>query len=148
MRAELEKRPVMVRRVQANITGARGGDEKHCWAYLGYSFRGGPFKDALIKFGVDPRSDPRYREYQTITLHIPDSMHRNRLLRLSNRAKLKFAGLDTHIFDGNEWFDDGKVFQLCDVTDPLLRSIIENATVVKEFDVSEYHPMFSHLAYH
>jgi general transcription factor 3C polypeptide 5 (transcription factor C subunit 1) len=137
MRAELEKRPVMVRRVQKNITGARGGDEKHCWAYLGYTFRGGPFKDALIKFGVDPRSDPKYREYQTFTLQIPDIVPRGKMARPVDRTAIKFAGMDTHIFDGTEWFDDGKVFQLCDVTDPLLRGIIEKAPPVEDFDVSE-----------
>jgi general transcription factor 3C polypeptide 5 (transcription factor C subunit 1) len=136
LRVELERRPVMVRRVQVNFSGARGGDEKFAWAYLGYTFREGPFKDALVKFGVDPRSDPKYREYQTFSLQIPEMEKRTRLLRIQGGQK-SLGRQDTHIFDGNEWFTDGKVWQVCDMQDPVLRRIIENATVSEEYEVSD-----------
>ena len=44
--------------------------------------------------------------------------------------------LTSDVVRSSLWFEDGKVFQLCDVTDPLLRDIIAKAIPVEEFDVS------------
>jgi general transcription factor 3C polypeptide 5 (transcription factor C subunit 1) len=145
LRVELERRPVMVRRVQVNFSGARGGEEKYAWAYLGYTFREGPFKDALVKFGVDPRSHPKYREYQTFSLQIPEVEKRTRLLRLQGVRKGLLGRQDTHIFDGNEFFTDGKVWQVCDMRDPVLRRIIKNATVSEEYEVSDHTQIYTIL---
>ncbi len=33
---------------------------------MSYSFRNGPYRFVRIKFGVDPRVDPKYRFFQTL----------------------------------------------------------------------------------
>ncbi|EYE92833.1 transcription factor TFIIIC subunit TFC1 [Aspergillus ruber CBS 135680] len=38
---------------------------KHAVPYVGYIFRSGPWRDAIVKHGHDPRSSPDYRIYQT-----------------------------------------------------------------------------------
>ena len=72
LRALLEERPVIVKRAQENIVRPR--NEYHLrstWPYVGYMFRVGPFRDSIIKYGVDPRSDIKYRKYQTLIFQLP-----------------------------------------------------------------------------
>lgn len=137
LRLALRTRPVMSRRVQmALIQPANEDVLKRCWAYLGYMFRSGPFKDVLIAFGVDPRSDPKYRIYQSVSIQIPDS----------NPSRTKWFGeedvdgeqgpKESYIFDGAGVYVDGRVWQVCDVTDPQLKGYLDLAAVAKEFDVS------------
>lgn len=38
---------------------------RHAIPYVGYIFRSGPWRDAIVKLGHDPRSSPDYRIYQT-----------------------------------------------------------------------------------
>ena len=38
--------------------------------YCGYMFTGGPWKRALISFGVDPRTISEYRFYQTLIFNM------------------------------------------------------------------------------
>lgn len=38
---------------------------RHAIPYVGYIFRSGPWRDAIVKLGRDPRSSPDYRIYQT-----------------------------------------------------------------------------------
>jgi general transcription factor 3C polypeptide 5 (transcription factor C subunit 1) len=103
------------------------------WAYLGYMFKSGPFKDTLIKFGVDPRTDPKYREYQSIAIQVPESEHGNRTRY--GRAENDTKRPKTYIFDGKGVYVDGKVWQACDISDPLLRRLIKDAKVAEEYEV-------------
>jgi general transcription factor 3C polypeptide 5 (transcription factor C subunit 1) len=41
---------------------------------------------------------------------------------------------DSHVFDGERLYRDGKTWQICDVTDPLLRSIIDEAPLREDCD--------------
>ncbi|KAF2841279.1 hypothetical protein M501DRAFT_1055417 [Patellaria atrata CBS 101060] len=67
LRAALDARPIMTRRVIHNLLGRDVEYElKQAYAYVGYVFSAGPWREALVKFGVDPRSDPKYLAYQTI----------------------------------------------------------------------------------
>ncbi|PWY92153.1 hypothetical protein BO70DRAFT_424900 [Aspergillus heteromorphus CBS 117.55] len=43
---------------------------RHAIPYVGYIFRSGPWRDAIIKFGHDPRTSPDYRVYQTTMFRI------------------------------------------------------------------------------
>jgi general transcription factor 3C polypeptide 5 (transcription factor C subunit 1) len=138
LRTALKSRPVMSRRVQ-NALGKPATDDvlKRCWAYLGYMFRTGPFKDVLIAFGIDPRSDPKYRVYQSISIQIPEGRN--------NKERFGEGNLNTdedrpktYIFDGKGVYIDGRVWQVCDVTDPVLKNYMEQVSVTDEFDVCEY----------
>lgn len=126
------ERPIATRRVLLNHVGQNYGNElKHVFQYCGYYFRSGPWRDALIPFGVDPRTDPKYRVYQTMTFKIivrgkenepEDRTKWNRSVRLNPTDAPDNM---THIFDGTRVTPDAKVWQACDVTDPLLRSILD-----------------------
>lgn len=130
-RQYLQKRPITTRRVLLNELGREiEYDLKYAIQYCGYVWRSGPWRDALVAFGVDPRSDPKYRIYQTLVFKITfrgdnrDTTKWNRSIRATvgwgenqNRT--------THVFDGFDIFPDGKVWQVCDIVDPQLRSILD-----------------------
>ncbi|KAH8805962.1 RNA polymerase III transcription factor IIIC subunit-domain-containing protein [Xylogone sp. PMI_703] len=132
----LEERPIWTRRALANRVGDVPGIYlfKIALQYIGYQFRAGPFRDAVIKYGVDPRTDPKYRIYQTLFFKVYDDEERApgtpwQDIR-SEYKRRAFQGLDNttnHIFDGKTFTLDGKVWQACDITDPLLANLIATA---------------------
>lgn len=164
MRLAMEERPIWTRRSMWNRLGHKfaslpksGSLVKHCLQYAGYQFKGGPWRDALVKYGVDPRSDPKYRIYQTLIF----KLNKTRLgsvgrswqavrrveAGISNFGQYwkelgsEDSSLETHIFNGKAFSTDGKVWQVCDITDPLLASLFANAEVRPECDneVSGYY---------
>lgn len=147
-RALMEKRPIMTRRVALNhFSRDIEYTLKYAFQYLGYMFRSGPWREAIIKFGVDPRSDPKYRIYQTMTYKIATRgadaaesakwvegrVKYVRSLAVSGQKNLK----DTHVFDGTKIQLDGKTWQVCDVTDPLLRSLLDTDNIRSECDAHQ-----------
>jgi len=145
LRDELRKRPLMQRRVYFNIFGGQFEFElKQAAAYCGYTFASGPFKDVLIAFGVDPRKDPKYRIYQAVSFqignegaHAPDDPGAHMAKRGGKRVFSRKATVKgTHIFDGTKLYTDGKVWQVCDITDPFLKELLATKELRKDCDVS------------
>ncbi|KAK4230446.1 RNA polymerase III transcription factor IIIC subunit-domain-containing protein [Podospora fimiseda] len=158
MQLAMEERPIWTRRSMWNRLGHKfaelpknGGLVRHCLQYAGYQFKGGPWRDALVKYGLDPRSDPKYRIYQTLIF----KLHKTRIGTVGRswqavrRNEISVANfgkawddlgegddklLRTHIFNGKSFSTDGKVWQVCDITDPLLASLFSNAEVRSECD--------------
>ncbi|KAL2135396.1 hypothetical protein VTI74DRAFT_8629 [Chaetomium olivicolor] len=159
MRLAMDERPIWTRRSMWNRLGAKfaelpknGGLVRHCLQYAGYQFKGGPWRDALVRYGLDPRTDPKYRVYQTLIF----KLHKTRIgsvgrswqavrrkeISVSNFGKAwqdlegaDEAMLRTHIFNGESFSTDGKVWQVCDITDPLLAKLFADAEIRKECDV-------------
>ena len=167
MRTAMEERPIWTRRGMWNRLAAKfeaiedpkkgalgprsGALIKHCLPFVGYQFKGGPWRDAMVRYGVDPRSDPQYRIYQTLIF----KLHKTRMGNVGSswqavrRAEVavtnygKFwedkrknnAPRDTHIFDGDSYNTDGKVWQVCDITDPLLKRLFDQAQVRPDVDI-------------
>ncbi|KAK0651826.1 RNA polymerase III transcription factor IIIC subunit-domain-containing protein [Cercophora newfieldiana] len=158
MRLAMEERPIWTRRSMWNRLGSKfaslpksGSLVRHCLQYAGYQFKGGPWRDALVKYGLDPRSDPKYRIYQTLIF----KLHKTRIgsvgrswqaVRRNELGVTNFgrywremgdekAPLDTHIFNGEAFSTDGKVWQVCDITDPLLAKLFAGAEVRTDCDV-------------
>ncbi|KAK4166696.1 putative transcription factor tau subunit sfc1 [Cladorrhinum sp. PSN259] len=158
MRLAMEERPIWTRRSMWNRLGHKfaelpknGGLVRHCLQYAGYQFKGGPWRDALVKYGLDPRSDSKYRVYQTLIF----KLHKTRIGTVGrswqavrrNETGVSNYGkhwddmgngddrwLNTHIFNGQSFSTDGKVWQVCDITDPLLETLFKNAEVRSECD--------------
>ncbi|PWY66662.1 hypothetical protein BO83DRAFT_439900 [Aspergillus eucalypticola CBS 122712] len=123
---------------------------RHAIPYVGYIFRSGPWRDAIIKYGHDPRTDPSYRIYQTAMFRIlPREAEVARDGYTGRRHAVARAGevpqyLDethhqhpdqptetqqlpttTHLFTGCLPLPrDGRMWMFCDVTDPTLRRIL------------------------
>jgi general transcription factor 3C polypeptide 5 (transcription factor C subunit 1) len=144
-REELEKRPIMAKRVQVNLIANSDHVLRRAWSYVGYMFSAGPFRDAIIKFGVDPRKDPACAKYQTLWFQLPGETGYGRSKGVENipsrlngklrTPRIRAKSKDSHIFDGETLYRDGKTWQICDITDPLLKGFIDNAPLRDECDV-------------
>jgi general transcription factor 3C polypeptide 5 (transcription factor C subunit 1) len=98
-------------------------------SHVAFSFRSGPWRDTVCAFGVDPRSDPKYRIYQSMmtlrrqgrtddTIDDDDPWDGRRIWKRSEDPQ-------SHIFSGQgKIHPDGKIWQVCDIVDPQLVSII------------------------
>ncbi|KAK1145097.1 tau 95 subunit of transcription factor TFIIIC [Aspergillus melleus] len=136
-----QDRPAWTRRgLRNNITSSEQRYLlRYAVPYVGYIFRSGPWRDAIIKFGHDPRSSPDYRHYQTVMFRIiprepelaRDGGHGRR--HTFARPNDSFASgstvdpiiPDSHIFTGTlPLHIDGRIWMLCDVADPLVKSIL------------------------
>jgi general transcription factor 3C polypeptide 5 (transcription factor C subunit 1) len=143
----LDERPIWTRRALHNRVSAEDLDSvglnsaKYIYQYVGYLFDSGPWRDAIVKFGVDPRQDPSLRIYQTMMFMLDKECHdQNRIKeRKSPRFRpSKLARKDTHIFDGKEVNLDGKVWQVCDIKDPLLESLLSTTDIREDCHVCSF----------
>ncbi|KAL8400543.1 hypothetical protein RB594_000800 [Gaeumannomyces avenae] len=164
LRLAMAERPLWTRRSLTNriMRAAPFSDNliKTAIPYVAYQFKAGPWRDAMIPYGLDPRSDPKYRIYQTLSFKTrradanaasqPWASLRRAEAAAARRAAERVSinplpvnpdngeaddvpydqqHRDTHIFDGNSFYTDGKVWQVCDITDPLLRDLFARAAV-------------------
>ncbi|KAJ9316621.1 hypothetical protein DTO271D3_3128 [Paecilomyces variotii] len=134
-----EERPLWTRRALRNLLPTH--DERYCLRhavpYVGYIFRSGPWRDAIVKFGHDPRTSPEYRQYQTIMFRLlareaevardggGGGGRRHTLPRPAEAGPDAPGTSTSHLFTGQPPLPlDGKLWMICDITDPLLRSIL------------------------
>lgn len=133
----ITKRPIYTRRAMFNslsrpdLIKVGQNATKHIQQYIGYMFEGGPWGAAIIRFGVDPRKNSKYRIYQTLVFQLETepvgAMHGrkdNQTRRDMEIVKNMGEQADSHIFDGKKVYTEGKMWQLCDITDPLLAQLI------------------------
>lgn len=141
-----DERPVWTRRSLMNYLGDRlrnWNELKTCLHYTAYQFKGGPWRDTVVPYGLDPRTDPKYRIYQTVMFKLrpknkPSTEEAVWYSLLGNQQDpdndFHPDMTKTHQYDGETYHLDGKVWQMCDITDPLLRDLLDNATVRPERD--------------
>ena len=143
----LDERPIWTRRGLSNHLRSHEWSSvgRLVYQYVGYMFRSGPWRDAVVKFGVDPRSDPKYRIYQTMTFQLfandengkPKKIEEGKKERGRTR-QLKQYDNGSHIFDGIHVGLDGKTWQVCDITDPLLKPLLTTTNIRDECHVSHF----------
>ena len=140
-RSLFASRPIWTRRAlynslsQEDFRALGWNGAKHVQQYVGYNFDSGPWRDAIVRFGVDPRTDPECRIYQTMAFQLEPQPLENRGKGQSTLTKRDWKTVSelqqrkSHTFDGQQVHTDGKVWQICDVTDPLLSEIFASATL-------------------
>ncbi|KAF4990400.1 hypothetical protein FGRMN_8535 [Fusarium graminum] len=152
LEAAFEERPVWTRRSLLNHLGGKlknWNELKKYLNYAAYQFKGGPWRDGVVPYGIDPRTDPKYRTYQTLMFKLPKQKRAQHGQTWKSLRKVQMGPLkefleelsESHVFDGETFHTDGKVWQVCDITDPLLRELLENAAIRPEWDPSSgwYH---------
>jgi general transcription factor 3C polypeptide 5 (transcription factor C subunit 1) len=137
MRRAMKERPIWTRRAIVNRVGLKLANLnvlKRCIGFVGYQFKGGPWRDAIIKYGVDPRSNRKYRIYQTLLFKLRRKEpgrtgHDWRDIRREEIQTQEFViqNKTSHIFDGKSYYADGKIWQICDITDPVLEKLLRDA---------------------
>ena len=130
-RALLLQRPIVTRQLLYNRLGwDKRTKLRQAAVYCGYFFESGPWREALIRWGVDPRKDPKYRIYQTVSFlsYIKSGTSTHRTVfdqHVMKLAKMSPEELESeHIFDGVHVSQTGNLFQFCDITDPLISKIL------------------------
>ena len=134
LRNIMDERPIVTRRVIGNlISDYYDSRLRLAYPYVGYSFRKGPWKDSIIKYGVDPRLDPKYRFYQTVLFKLftgdQSDDETTEKSKQEIRGKASQMKTESHIFDGRTLYRNGKVWQVCDIEDPLLKEILDTTEV-------------------
>ncbi|KAJ5980933.1 hypothetical protein N7481_008231 [Penicillium waksmanii] len=125
-----EERPAWTRRALRNRLATDEHRTNLRWAvpYVGYIFRSGPWRDAIMKLGVDPRTSPDFRHYQTFMFRLlprePDTARDG-----GRRHNISRTDLDedpnSHIFTGKLPLPlDGKIWMVRDIEDPLIKSVL------------------------
>ncbi|CZS94154.1 uncharacterized protein RAG0_04205 [Rhynchosporium agropyri] len=138
LKKAMEERPIWTRRSLLNRVGNVSGiyTFKQAIPFVGYQFKGGPWRDALIKFGVDPRKDKKHRQYQTFFFQFIEETKEfegepwrdsRPNFNISKSHGITHTNDDTHVFDGKKLTLDGKIWQACDITVPILVTMMENA---------------------
>ncbi|KOS17186.1 Transcription factor tau subunit sfc1 [Escovopsis weberi] len=135
-----EDRPVWTRRSLLNHLAGKlhnWNELKKYLNYAAYQFKGGPWRDGVVPYGVDPRTDPKYRVYQTLMFKLPRQKRARKNQTWQSLRRTQMGGTRefakelsaSHVFDGETYHTDGKVWQVCDITDPLLRELLDGARV-------------------
>lgn len=145
-------RPVWTRRSLMNHLQGKlqsWNELKKYLNYAAYQFKGGPWRDSVVPYGLDPRSHPKYRVYQTLMFKLKkhkrilkdQSWTSVRRTQTTASHIIPDVASDSHVFDGETYSTDGKVWQVCDITDPLLKELLDNATTRPSCDVNSgwYH---------
>ena len=125
-----EQQPAWTRRALRNHLTTDEQRTNLRWAvpYVGYIFRSGPWRDAIIKLGVDPRSSPEFRHYQTFMFRLlprePDTARDG-----GRRHNISRSDIDedpnSHIFTGSLPLPlDGKIWMVRDIADPMIKSVL------------------------
>ncbi|RYP11770.1 hypothetical protein DL765_007612 [Monosporascus sp. GIB2] len=148
VRAAMDERPIWTRRALMNQLSDRFLESQLRIAIqiAGYQFKGGPWRDAIIKYGVDPRTDPRCHIYQTLSFKLAknkvgqvnmswQTIRKGQTQAYS--AKNQDRNPHSHLWDGESYTTDGKFWQLCDVTDPFLLNMIKQAPLRPECDLDD-----------
>ena len=102
--------------------------------YVSYMFKSGPYRDAYVVFGVDPRKDQKWAKYQTAIFNFRTYKWRNKAIGQTNIDKL-LDGRNNHLFTGKELHTQVVSYCFADILDPMLRKLIDESPLRDKFDV-------------
>ncbi|KAF4619754.1 hypothetical protein D9613_005603 [Agrocybe pediades] len=147
LKARFEERPIWTRMSLFNqFSAAEARDilnSKILLPLCCYVFQDGPWRDTLVKFSYDPRKDPNSRFFQrlyfrnanhpisrpSVTTRRHDRSAMNETLRAQERDHER---KNSHIFDGQTLTKETAAFQLCDITDPMLKTMIDDPDSLRD----------------
>jgi len=136
IRRELVQRRIITRHRLYNTLGWDKRDKlRQAAVYCGYFFETGPWREALIDWGLDPRGDPEFRFHQTVSFlsykkggtarHFAHFDRHIQILAQMDPNELR----DQHMFDGVNVSQTGNLFQFLDITDPLIQRILRTENI-------------------
>lgn len=147
MRKIFSHRPIYTRRAAQNTipadiwTAVSPNAVKHLWQYIGFLWVSGPWRDTVCAWGVDPRKDISMRRYQTVVFQVesdskePNAGRSKAKSRIDRHLAAKAEVRDGHLFNGKTMRLDGKLWQICDISDPLLRSLVDTDVLRDNCDI-------------
>lgn len=144
-----QTRPVWTRAALLNqFTAAQAREIHNSKVFLPltcYVFGDGPWRDTMVRFGYDPRQDPQARFYQKLYFRnlnhpigrasvVSRRQESRNAVASMNRSSTEQARDDrrSHIFDGVTLTSETAAFQLCDITDSMLKQMIDEEEDVRD----------------
>lgn len=137
LRNAFERRPVLTK---ISLFDGWSNEEKmkvdRLLPLIAFHYISGPFKNCWIRYGYDPRVKSESHQYQVIdfrNLYNPRELKRGRQDKDKSDIELR-EGLNS-IFDGKKPGNNFIRFQVCDILDSKVKSILFNAANLRsEFD--------------
>lgn len=93
----------------------------------------------MCALGVDPRQDKEMRWYQTLIFQLEPEPRETKAdngevskTKMDRELAAKGEFREGHLFDGQTVSLDGKIWQMCDITDPLLKTLVETTALRDE----------------
>ena len=142
----MQERPIFTRRALYNCLPDNDWDvvghnsAKNVYQYVGYMFSSGPWRDALVRYGVDPRTNSSFRIYQTMIFMLEtepkDTRAKHTRTKPDRTKSEQVLRKESHLFDGMNVSTDGKIWQVCDISEPFLKNLLSTTNLRKECHVS------------
>lgn len=122
LRALLQQQAVVTKRLlQDRLQPKVASELKVATRYCGYYFSSGPWRDAIVRYGYDPRRSPADMFLQTV------SFQKDRTETSGPRSWAKpLEANRPKVFDGVSPPVEPRTYQVYEITDRLLRDIIES----------------------
>ncbi|KAK5166533.1 tau 95 subunit of transcription factor TFIIIC [Saxophila tyrrhenica] len=120
----MQTRPIHARLAyQSLLRGHKDANIRFALPHVGFYLDGGPWKNTIVKYGLDPRRDPKYRIYQTVSF--------SKTAYAAIRGGSAYGSPDKldRVFDGTRVVDPAEMWQLCDFTQPLLQRLVHDSPV-------------------
>ena len=102
--------------------------------YVCYMFKSGPYRDAYVLFGIDPRKESKWAKYQTAIFYFR-SGHKPKQWESQNNVERLWRERRNHVFTGKEVGCQVGSFLFEDILDPMLRRIIDESSLRDKFHV-------------
>lgn len=125
----LNERPLYTRRVYWSRIQERADKSiRRALIHVAYYLDSGPWRYSIVKHGIDPRSDPKYRIYQTFG-------YSHRAIAVIKEGPA-YGHPPPHLrtFDGTRVVEPSETWQLCDLTEPLIQRIVQTENIRPHFD--------------
>jgi general transcription factor 3C polypeptide 5 (transcription factor C subunit 1) len=129
LKAKLDARPIITRLVYwALLKGHRDTNIRRSLPYVSFYLDKGPWRNTIVKLGVDPRKDPKMRIYQTISFSKASMVAVKRGPLWDNPEK------DVRTFDGTKIVEPSEMWQLCDFTHPILARLVNDSPIRDQYN--------------
>ncbi|KAI0698905.1 RNA polymerase III transcription factor IIIC subunit-domain-containing protein [Cytidiella melzeri] len=114
---------------------------KYLLPLVSYVFQDGPWRDTQVRLGYDPREHPEARIYQRVyfrnlnhPITRPSVVGRRQETRtdIANARDPSTEDKRSHIFDGQTMSKETAAYQLCDLHDPRLKAMVDEADDLRD----------------
>jgi general transcription factor 3C polypeptide 5 (transcription factor C subunit 1) len=105
---------------------------RFCLPHVCYMFQSGPYRDAYMIHGLDPRKDSKWARYQTVFFNFRGV--KGRKVQESVEDLLKNS--NNHLFTGRDINSQVVCYSCADIVDPILRKLLDESPLRETFHVS------------
>ena len=95
-------------------------------------FQSGPYRDAYMIHGLDPRKDPKWARYQTVFFNFRGGNVRS---RVQEPVEDLLKNVNNHLFTGKDLNNQVTCYSCADILDPILRKLLDESPLREKFHV-------------